>query len=1685
MTDSSPDELTATSTTHFSFSSASSSAPALKALPRPISIRHSQSCDPSPPSPSSRPRKSLTNSRSSNSLSLLSSPTSPTQSPAHPHLYNSNAPNTTSDASHEYELRSQVSPLRSSPFSNPFRKLQNTFGGGKKSLDLGNGNGPLSSSNNNNNYFNNSSSSQSKPEKVVSSSSSASSLNSWRSKGAEILSKSWGRSRKNSEPLLSNTPGPMSSQPIFGANLEEAIRISHIPDTPMVPAVLHRCAQFLEAKGVDEVGLYRIPGSHANVQKLKRMFDTGKDYNLLTMDAIDANDIATLLKLYLRELPSPLLPPILLEQFQSLLTTDRHICHTLRGILIRLPRPNYVVLSYLCHHLSKIAAHSDKTKMTVSNLGVVFAPTLSIGSVLFKALLGGFYDGADTPENREKGLKIVWGGLLQDIGYGWSDEDEDGNNQDESGLSNGEKAEYQDPSGLSQQQSQHWIRHQQSLPTISLFSGQYTNGQSYHSVTHHGIGPLDPSPPLSPEAFRHASNDSDEESRLMQEMLLKEELATIESVEISRPPGQNNSAPTFAVDNTQPPSHTTSTAEAVPNHLTTASSTTSNTVQDTAGQNSSSSTVAIPITSFEKPLSLHMTASTGNMSNTPPTSAGKATSPESPLNDASAFRSATGAPHLPLLEFAIMSDQPPKNDNSKNQLFLRRPPAQTHRLKFSITSTSRNIHVSGNSATNNSNNNNNKASNTTWDENNRNSGRRAGSAFSFQPATNTASSAGRTAISQPHSAAAPAQQASVIEGSASSSRPLPITSAKRLEPAPPEHLLTKVVEQGQTPPKSLPNMRLENTITAPKISIPVVSAPSVPIMALQHQHSPLDGVELAFTGDIAEPAGHEPQELTSKESIPKQSVQLSDHVLGTITNIAHFTTPKQEEGSTLIPQANKLPSSAVSLPIASTADMTINYGREDLLSSVLTHAPQDKAADLTDISAMLMDRAMIKQQWIQAEQQRFKLMEELRMRVKEESDKFHSAWQKVQVMNMSNAALQTENSRLQADVAILKAQVAESQSRLQEIGADRKREADVYETSRNQMAVQLASVKQISMEASFTLESLATDKSRWEAELATLKAGMQAMEIDRGLLSTSHDHLTESLSMCSSHLKGIQAAYDKVQGICHSRQEEIDQYRDRCESLSGQMSQLSERVGELNQENNERHVANEALQVANHSMSDQINFLTYAIEYQQSTLTSQLRDVEDRCRETNAEELNKLKHDLTEAKELAAKDIAVLESNIREGTLSIQGLTSRNAQLDAEVNAMKGDTARYQEIITQLQGSKRRLESENQHLIQSSMGAQADYVIELNATVERFEELRQREAKENQALVEDKDAQIGELTKRLESKTRELEEISGEKQQLDHEMLELRVKIQLLQSDQDFVVKARDGLKKELEALQQAQAAQQQQQQMQQQSMVPMPLTDIARLHSRDHEGGGEGSTSVTDFLQWPMDLETPSSARPSSRTGTVVYGSPSPNSANAPAGNTRAPSSLMVARISPKATTTSPTAAAGTPSSRSRGVAILPSPSATTPAAAGLNTRVSSSNDSTAGKRAAAATATGRGGGNSSGSGGGEKRSLKRKRTENKAGSRGGADGGGGAGCGDRETSDQEEGEFEAKSSGSGSGPSTGTSTGGVGVGASTVKTRRTYSKRLAQQQQPPQTGSSTSSSSTATTAIPAAAAKKSTRGK
>ncbi|KAF9335303.1 hypothetical protein BG006_000370 [Podila minutissima] len=201
-----------------------------------------------------------------------------------------------------------------------------------------------------------------------------------------------------------------SSEPIFGLPLQDAVRISRISPSVGVPAVVTRCIEYLDIMGVEEVGLYRVPGSTSNVARLKTMFDHGLDYDFLQKghEPQNPHDVATLLKLYLRELPAPIIPSETMPTFSNIdFTAPQQQFHKLKESLGLIPLENYILLGTLCRHLSNLADYESCTKMNISNLGLIFCPTLQIGSVLFKNLLGG--DGDD--EERARRLKIVWDDL--------------------------------------------------------------------------------------------------------------------------------------------------------------------------------------------------------------------------------------------------------------------------------------------------------------------------------------------------------------------------------------------------------------------------------------------------------------------------------------------------------------------------------------------------------------------------------------------------------------------------------------------------------------------------------------------------------------------------------------------------------------------------------------------------------------------------------------------------------------------------------------------------------------------------------------------------------------------------------------------------------------------------------------------------------------------------------------------------------------------------------------------------------------------------------------------------------------------------------------------------------------------------------------------------------------------------
>ena len=87
---------------------------------------------------------------------------------------------------------------------------------------------------------------------------------------------------------------------IFGVSLQDHLKATERE----VSVVIESCVAFL-LSFLEEEGLFRIPGSLAEVKRLKSGFEAG--LNELTDRVRDPHAVAGTLKSYLRELPEPLL----------------------------------------------------------------------------------------------------------------------------------------------------------------------------------------------------------------------------------------------------------------------------------------------------------------------------------------------------------------------------------------------------------------------------------------------------------------------------------------------------------------------------------------------------------------------------------------------------------------------------------------------------------------------------------------------------------------------------------------------------------------------------------------------------------------------------------------------------------------------------------------------------------------------------------------------------------------------------------------------------------------------------------------------------------------------------------------------------------------------------------------------------------------------------------------------------------------------------------------------------------------------------------------------------------------------------------------------------------------------------------------------------------------------------------
>lgn len=93
---------------------------------------------------------------------------------------------------------------------------------------------------------------------------------------------------------------PSSSLPYFSNN-------ARLMKQPGIPFIISRLCNFIESNsGLTLEGLFRVSGNVKLVEKLKNSFDTFGDAPLEAMG--DVPSAAALIKLFLRELPEPVIP---------------------------------------------------------------------------------------------------------------------------------------------------------------------------------------------------------------------------------------------------------------------------------------------------------------------------------------------------------------------------------------------------------------------------------------------------------------------------------------------------------------------------------------------------------------------------------------------------------------------------------------------------------------------------------------------------------------------------------------------------------------------------------------------------------------------------------------------------------------------------------------------------------------------------------------------------------------------------------------------------------------------------------------------------------------------------------------------------------------------------------------------------------------------------------------------------------------------------------------------------------------------------------------------------------------------------------------------------------------------------------------------------------------------------------
>uniref|UniRef100_A0A671KX04 Rho GTPase-activating protein 18-like n=1 Tax=Sinocyclocheilus anshuiensis TaxID=1608454 RepID=A0A671KX04_9TELE len=145
-----------------------------------------------------------------------------------------------------------------------------------------------------------------------------------------------------------------------------------------VPLVFKKLLSKLEQTGLQTEGILRVPGSASRVKYLRQELELKFYEDRFDWDQVRQNDAAGLLKMFIRELPYPMLTQQHLPAFTAAqsISSPKHQIQALHLLIMLLPEANRDTLKALLEFLTKVVAYEEKNRMSLWNVSMIVAPNL-------------------------------------------------------------------------------------------------------------------------------------------------------------------------------------------------------------------------------------------------------------------------------------------------------------------------------------------------------------------------------------------------------------------------------------------------------------------------------------------------------------------------------------------------------------------------------------------------------------------------------------------------------------------------------------------------------------------------------------------------------------------------------------------------------------------------------------------------------------------------------------------------------------------------------------------------------------------------------------------------------------------------------------------------------------------------------------------------------------------------------------------------------------------------------------------------------------------------------------------------------------------------------------------------------------------------------------------------------------